>query len=205
MAVMTKGARGTAVKQSTLVDAHSALQSLPEKQKEELSLKQAVAKLKAPLQAALAKGYSYPELAVILKDNGIVISAATLKNYVPVGKRSGKRLSKGTKPQSNADDLEQADLSEAEDTLDQSSAKSKGKASQSAEAAPAKPRGGRGKAKTSSEATTTASDESNSSPTTSAAQRRSSAAKTRTSSKQSATGKAKPAASTRTKSSRTRK
>ncbi|MBL1175281.1 hypothetical protein [Pantanalinema sp. GBBB05] len=204
MAVMTKGSRGTAVKQSTLVDAHSALQSLPEKQKEELSLKQAVAKLKVPLQAALAKGYSYPELAVILKDNGIVISAATLKNYVPVGKRSGKRLSKGTKSQADLAGLDQADPSEAEDASAQSSAKAKGKTSQSAETTSTKPRGGRGKAKATEEAESS-SDGSSSSTAKPAAQRRSTAAKTRTSTKQSTTGKAKPTTGTRTKSSRTRK
>ncbi|MGI0483957.1 hypothetical protein ACN4EK_00900 [Pantanalinema rosaneae CENA516] len=203
MAVMTKGARGTAVKQSTLVDAHSALQSLPEKQKEELSLKQAVAKLKAPLQAALAKGYSYPELAVILKDNGIVISAATLKNYVPVGKRSGKRLSKGTKSQSDVASLGQADTAD-EDSVGQGSTTTKGRASQSTEAAPAKSRGGRGKAKTTTE-TAVSSDESESSTAKPTSSRRGSAAKARTSTKQSTAGKAKPATGTRTKSTRTRK
>ena len=84
-----------AVEQATLL-----LEELPEKPRENLSLREAVKQMQDSLKAALAKGYSYEELAQMLAKQGIQISAFTLKNYVPSGKRSitkGKtRKSKST-------------------------------------------------------------------------------------------------------------
>ncbi|MGI0484159.1 hypothetical protein ACN4EK_01910 [Pantanalinema rosaneae CENA516] len=120
MTTKPRGSRGTTVKQAAIDDAQSALQGLPEKPKEKLSLKEAVEKLKAPLQAALAKGYSYQELAMMLKENDIVISAATLKNYVPVGKRAAKSQSTATKPRRGTKKAEAQDDDDAiEEQLNQ--------------------------------------------------------------------------------------
>jgi hypothetical protein len=88
-----KGTRATLVKLAQVEEARTFLQSLPEKSKEDLSLKEAIDKLREPLQAALAKGYSYQDLAAQLEKQGIKISATTLKNYLPSGKRSGKSQS----------------------------------------------------------------------------------------------------------------
>jgi hypothetical protein len=93
MAGKTKRTRATLVKQGAVEEAQEFLRSLPEKPKEDLSLKEAINKLKEPLQAALARGYSYQELAAQLKKQGINISPTTLKNYLPSGRRSGKTQS----------------------------------------------------------------------------------------------------------------
>jgi hypothetical protein len=85
-----KGTRATLVKLAQVEEAHDFLRSLPEKSKEDLSLKDAIDQLREPLQAALAKGYSYQDLASQLEKQGINISATTLKNYLPSGRRGGK-------------------------------------------------------------------------------------------------------------------
>lgn len=189
MTTKPRGSRGTTVKQAAIDDAQSALQALPEKPKEKLSLKEAVEKLKAPLQAALAKGYSYQELAVMLKENDIIISAATLKNYVPVGKRAAKGQATSTKPRRGAKKAEQQDDVEIEEQLSQAASElstphdsmngaadpaaslRRGRGSNQAEA-PAKAKG-RGKA--ASSATAEDATENSAKPTS---RRRGSAAKT---------------------------
>ena len=92
MAKLTKKViRATIVKPETIEHTKTALQALPEKPKEGLSLREAVNRLQEPLRAALNRGYNYEDLAKMLTDRGIKISTATLKNYVPSGKRSGSQ------------------------------------------------------------------------------------------------------------------
>lgn len=86
-----KRSRSSQVKQETVGHAISFLQDLPEKAKEELSLKEAVRQMHEPIKAALAKGYSYEDVAKMLSDQGIKISALTLKNYAPSGKRQAAK------------------------------------------------------------------------------------------------------------------
>jgi hypothetical protein len=91
--------RATIVKPETIEHTKTALQALPEKPKEGLSLREAVNRLQEPLRAALNRGYNYEDLAKMLTDRGIKISTATLKNYVPSGKRSGFQTKpRATKP-----------------------------------------------------------------------------------------------------------
>ncbi len=111
-----KRSKATLVKKEMVEEANSFLQDLPEKQKEDLSLKEAVNKLREPIQEALAKGYSYPDLAKMLSEKGIKISALTLKNYAPSGR---KQSSKG-KPR-RAKKV-QSDSVAAVDSSDQSGA-----------------------------------------------------------------------------------
>lgn len=75
------------------IDQVSAvLKELPEKPKEKLLLREAVDQLRDQIKAALSKGYSYDEVAAMLTTQGIEISTATLKRYVPAGRnRSTKR------------------------------------------------------------------------------------------------------------------
>lgn len=82
-----KRPRATAVNQELVGQASAFLQVLPEKQKEDLFLREAVNQMQDSLKAALAKGYNYEDLAKMLSEKGIKISALTLKNYVPSGKR----------------------------------------------------------------------------------------------------------------------
>lgn len=79
--------RATLVKSDVVKEVNLFLQELPEKQKDDYSLKEAVDKLKEPLQDALSKGYTYDDLVKILAGRGIKISALTLKNYLPSGKK----------------------------------------------------------------------------------------------------------------------
>ena len=211
MAATTKRARATIVTQSIVEDAQSFLQALPEKPKEDLSLKEAVDKLKAPLQAALAKGYTYPELAALLKDKGIRISAATLKNYIPTGKRRGKEQSQTTNTRKQAAKRVQPEtastLETPQDLPDPSSSESP-----ISSAATSKRRG---RATTKTETTrnpketakAATSESSENSAAKTAPQSRRGATKTRTSSKQTTKSAAsqRTSAAPRSKSSRTRK
>ncbi len=86
-----KRKKAIAVKQSSIGNTSAFLESLPEKPKEDLSLKEAIDQLREPLRAALSRGYTYPELAEMLTEKGIKISAFTLKNYVPSGKRRANK------------------------------------------------------------------------------------------------------------------
>lgn len=87
------------------------LQQLPEKPKEAVSLQEAVNQLQEEIRLALSKGYSYAELAPLLGERGIAISANTLKRYVSIGRgKSGK----GRKPSTNGRRKKAASAEEAE-------------------------------------------------------------------------------------------
>jgi len=86
-----KRQKAIAVKQSSIGNTSAFLESLPEKPKEDLSLREAIDQLREPLRAALLRGYTYLELAEMLTEKGIKISAFTLKNYVPSGKRRANK------------------------------------------------------------------------------------------------------------------
>ncbi|NEQ28918.1 MAG: hypothetical protein F6K28_60225 [Microcoleus sp. SIO2G3] len=111
MSATGKRPKTSSVSQKSVEQAGAFLAELPEKPKENLSLREAVAQLQDQIKAALAKGYSYEDVAQILGDRGIDISASTLKNYVPAGKRqatkdrsaskTGKRNSKPTEESSD--------------------------------------------------------------------------------------------------------
>lgn len=64
--------------QASLVE----LEKLEQKPKEELTLRESVYFLRAQLQSALNKGYSYQDLSKILAAQEIKVSAATLKQYL---------------------------------------------------------------------------------------------------------------------------
>ena len=68
------------------------LDNLSEKKQEELTLRQSIHYLRDKLLKALKKGYSYQDLSEILQQQEIVISAATLKQYLT--ERTKKSTSK---------------------------------------------------------------------------------------------------------------
>lgn len=88
-----KRSRASSVTPETVSQAIAYLEDLPEKAKEDLSLKESVVQMQDQIKAALAKGYSYDDIAKLLSDKGIKISALTLKNYVPSGKRQANKTS----------------------------------------------------------------------------------------------------------------
>ncbi len=87
MATATRKPRATIVNREIVGQAKTLLQELPEKTKEDLSLREAVDHLEDEIKAAIARGYNYEDIAKILSQQGIKISSLTLKNYVPLGKR----------------------------------------------------------------------------------------------------------------------
>ena len=71
------------------------LGSLKEKPKEELTLRESIYFLRDKLKSALKKGYSYQDLSEILAEQEILISAATLKQYLTeIQKKSASRQKK---------------------------------------------------------------------------------------------------------------
>ena len=75
------------ISKSSIDQVTQALQNLPEKPKESWSLREAVAQLQDQITAALNKGYGYEEVAQMLSQQGIEISASSLKSYLSVARR----------------------------------------------------------------------------------------------------------------------
>lgn len=91
MAATRGRSKAIIVSKQSVNQAGVFLQELPEKPKENLSLREAVGQLRDQIQAALAKGYSYDDLSKMLTDKGIEISPTTLKSYVPAGRRQSSK------------------------------------------------------------------------------------------------------------------
>jgi len=89
-----KRPKTTLVQTSVIQQVETLLQSLPEKQAEEVSVRGAVHQLQDQLKSALERGYSYDELVRILAEQGISLTASTLKAYLPPGKRQAKGTTK---------------------------------------------------------------------------------------------------------------
>lgn len=87
---------------ATIDAANTALQNLPEKPRENLSLKEAVAALKDTIITALNRGYSYEEVAEMLSTQGIKISPTSLKSYLSaVQKTDRTKPAKGRRRQAS--------------------------------------------------------------------------------------------------------
>ncbi|HEY9640917.1 MAG TPA: hypothetical protein V6C57_10570 [Coleofasciculaceae cyanobacterium] len=86
--------KAISVSKQSVDQAGSLLQQLPEKPKENLSLRDAIDQLQEEIKDALSKGYTYIDVAVLLADKGIVISPATLKRYVSMGRGKAAKARK---------------------------------------------------------------------------------------------------------------
>ncbi|HIK14256.1 MAG TPA: hypothetical protein IGS53_02980 [Leptolyngbyaceae cyanobacterium M33_DOE_097] len=135
----SRGTRASVVKPEVMGQVAGFLDELPDKPKEQLSLKEAIAQLHEPIQAAFDKGYSYDETADILRDHGIQISAFTLKSYVPRGRKpsTGKKTTTTRKPRKSAEPSQVEDQ-----TPELVEAAPVQEPAETAEAAPATPRRG---------------------------------------------------------------
>ena len=77
------------------------LGQLKEKPKEELTLRESIYFLRDKIKSALKKGYSYQDLSGILEEQGILISASTLKQYLTdITKESAGRRKRSKETQS---------------------------------------------------------------------------------------------------------
>jgi len=92
------------------------LEQLDVKQREELTLRESIYLLRDKLRAALKKGYSYEDLSEILEGQGILVSAATLKQYLTETKKEVTKSKKGASsgnpglnsPKANQKNIEEA-------------------------------------------------------------------------------------------------
>lgn len=87
------------VSPNALSNATSALEGLQEKPRASWSLREAVLVLQESISAALSKGYNYDEVAKILSNKGVNISASSLKSYLSAAKRQqGTKAIRAKKP-----------------------------------------------------------------------------------------------------------
>ncbi len=95
-----KRPRTASIKPEAVSTAIAFLEGLPEKEKEDLSLREAIGQMQDTIKSALARGYTYDDVAKLLSEKGIKISALTLKNYAPSGKRQATKSTtkRGRKP-----------------------------------------------------------------------------------------------------------
>jgi alanyl-tRNA synthetase len=91
MATSRKRSSGsTPISKSAIDQATSVLQGLPEKEKDTLSLRDAVELLQDSIVDSLSKGYSHEEVAAMLTERGVTINAPSLKYYLTALRRKNK-------------------------------------------------------------------------------------------------------------------
>ena len=103
---MTKSKRNQKIHVDKLQTTLDKLEHLKAKPKEELTLRESIYFLRDKLKKALKKGYSYQDLSEILAEQDILISAATLKQYltdISKESRARKRSKYRTSKKSNSD------------------------------------------------------------------------------------------------------
>jgi hypothetical protein len=92
---MVKTKPGQKINVLKLQTAFDKLEQLSTKPKSELTLRESILFLKDKLTAALKKGYNYQDLSEILSEQEILISAATLKQYLTdMSKKKSSRRKK---------------------------------------------------------------------------------------------------------------
>jgi hypothetical protein len=72
------------------------LENVPESRVEEVTTVQAVRMLTSEIHAMQANGYGLRAIAELLSENSVIVTAATLKNYLSQAKMGGRKKS-GTK------------------------------------------------------------------------------------------------------------
>ncbi len=95
--------------QATLVK----LEQLEQKPKEELSVRESIYFLRDKLRSALKKGYTYQDLSEILEEQEIIISAATLKQYLTESSKEATKSRRSAK----SGQVKQVQQKEAERTV----------------------------------------------------------------------------------------
>ncbi|MEL7419595.1 MAG: hypothetical protein AAGK10_13610 [Cyanobacteria bacterium J06555_3] len=101
---MVRTKQGQKIHVDTLQTALEKLEQLKTKPKSELNLRESIFFLKDKLNSALKKGYSYQDLSEVLEEQDILISAATLKQYLTeMGKKKSRSRKKKSKTTSSSD------------------------------------------------------------------------------------------------------
>ena len=91
------------------------LEQLEQKPKEELSVRESIYFLRDKLRSALKKGYTYQDLSEILAEQEILISAATLKQYLTESSKEATKSRRFVK----SGQVKQVQQKEAERTVTQ--------------------------------------------------------------------------------------
>ena len=100
---MVRTKPGQKIHVDTLQTTWEKLEQLETKPKSELNLRESILFLKDKLNSALKKGYSYQDLSEILSEQKILISAATLKQYLTdLGKKKSSSRKKSRKSVSSS-------------------------------------------------------------------------------------------------------
>ena len=69
------------------------LENVPESRVEEVTTVEAVRMLTSEIHAMQAKGYGLRAIAELLSENSVIVTAATLKNYLSQAKMAGRKKS----------------------------------------------------------------------------------------------------------------
>jgi type IV secretory pathway VirJ component len=111
--VKTKKRSSAAIPKSAIEQVSSTLKDLPEKPKENVSLREAISELHGSITTALARGYSYDEVVEILAGQGVEITVASLKRYLAATRKEVSekpiRTKRGTRSR-NAQLAKQAEV-----------------------------------------------------------------------------------------------
>ncbi|MBD2026326.1 hypothetical protein [Leptolyngbya sp. FACHB-711] len=101
----TRQQAASKIASDSIAQLTSVFDALPEKPRETYTLREAVSQLYQPIRTALSRGYHYDEIAVILAEQGIAISAFSLKRYLSLSKgeqtqtsQSGQGKRRGRQP-----------------------------------------------------------------------------------------------------------
>ena len=70
------------------------MENVPEHQAEEVTTAQAVRMLSSQIHSMRGKGYGLPAIAELLSDNGLAVTATTLKTYLNEARAAGGRKSR---------------------------------------------------------------------------------------------------------------
>lgn len=122
---MVRTKQGQKIHVDTLQTALEKLEQLETKPKSELNLRESIFFLKDKLNSALKKGYSYQDLSEVLEEQKILISAATLKQYLTeMGKKKSRSRKKSRKSVSSSDSGSQTSTNVTDSAKDKKSSNS---------------------------------------------------------------------------------
>jgi hypothetical protein len=73
------------------------MENVPEHRAEEVTTAQAIRMLSSQILSMQAKGYGLPAIAELLSDNGLAVTAATLKTYLSEARAGGRKIRRKAK------------------------------------------------------------------------------------------------------------
>lgn len=114
MATGKKRASGsTTISKTAIEQVSSKLKNLPEKQKENLSLREAISELHESITTALSRGYSYEEVVKLLATQKVSITVASLKRYLAAARKEVTEKPRRTRRSTRSRETQLAKQAEA--------------------------------------------------------------------------------------------